>query len=232
MKYFKLGLRKYYELGMVPASANGDNIPNASKCFWAMNEGIIILDAPIFDSFFLESFDKKKFWEWRLDDVHSFMGEGSQIRGWLISEKFKRLLENFNLAKPHCFYPSKLLYKKKKLDYYIYQFAGKLITNEIRTTSINWHKSIFFNPIDESYSSINSMQEFIDESRRIMKLSKYDNEIKLLKLTLKNNFDFFPMGTYLNDDIVSERLKQAMEDNGITGFEFFELDYEVVVKGE
>ncbi len=63
--------------GLLVVSANGDNIPNASKCFWAMNEGIIILDAPIFDSFFLESFDKKKFWEWRLDDVHDFMGEST-----------------------------------------------------------------------------------------------------------------------------------------------------------
>jgi hypothetical protein len=42
--------------------------------------------------------------------------------------------------------------------------------------------------------------------------------------------DFFPLGTYLDDDLVSERLKQAIVDMGITGFELSELDYEVVVE--
>jgi len=48
-------------------------------------------------------------------------------------------------------------------------------------------------------------------------------------LVLNEAFDFFPMGTFLKDDLVSERLKQAIETVGITGFEFSELDYEVVV---
>ena len=30
--------------------------------------------------------------------------------------------------------------------------------------------------------------------------------------------------------LCSERLKQAIEENGIIGFEFFEIDYEVVAE--
>ena len=38
------------------------------------------------------------------------------------------------------------------------------------------------------------------------------------------------MQSFLGDNIVSERLKQAIEENGIIGFEFFDIDYEVVAE--
>lgn len=38
------------------------------------------------------------------------------------------------------------------------------------------------------------------------------------------------MQSFLGDNIVSERLKQAIEENGITGFEFFDIDHEVVAE--
>jgi hypothetical protein len=229
MKFFKIYFQNFYDIGRVPSYAIGDEIPNAEFYFNKISQGEILFSAPIFDCFFLESFDKKEFWEWKLCDVHGFTKEAGRINGWLISEKLKLLLENYNLPKPYHFYPSKLLYKEEKLDYYVFQFAGQSTINSMRIKYINWEESIFFNPIDESYSSINSMQEFIDESRHIMKTSKYNKEISLRKLVLHESLDFFPMATYLKDDIVSESLKKAIEKNEIEGFEFSELDYEVVV---
>ena len=44
------------------------------------------------------------------------------------------------------------------------------------------------------------------------------------------NFDFIPLNPISSDIIISEHLKQAIEENSITGFEFSELDYEVVVE--
>ncbi|MFK8296570.1 hypothetical protein ACI760_10335 [Capnocytophaga canimorsus] len=46
---------------------------------------------------------------------------------------------------------------------------------------------------------------------------------------LKKDFDFFPMQSFFTDNLCSETLKQAIEENNIKGFEFSELDYEVVV---
>ena len=218
MKYYKIKLSFYNyndKNKRITSSAKGNKIPNANYYFYEMREGKILTDAPLFDYFFLESFEKKKYWEKYLLDVHDFFGEGSQIMGWFVSEDLKLLLETFNLSQPHHFYPSKLSYKGEKIDYYIFQFAGHIMIDEIRTKCINWKNSVFFNPIDEL--------------RSIMKRSKYDKEIKLQKLALKEDLDFFPMATYLNDDIVSENLKRAIEEMKITGFEFSELDYEVVV---
>ena len=47
---------------------------------------------------------------------------------------------------------------------------------------------------------------------------------------LNKKLDFFPMQSFFQDNLVSENLKQAIEENGITGFEFFEIDYEVVAE--
>ncbi|MDO4230449.1 MAG: hypothetical protein Q4C98_11595, partial [Capnocytophaga sp.] len=58
---------------------------------------------------------------------------------------------------------------------------------------------------------------------------KYDEELKIKKVVLTEFFDFIPLNPISSDIIVSEILKQAIEDNNIIGFEFSELDYEVVV---
>ena len=53
-----------------------------------------------------------------------------------------------------------------------------------------------------------------------------DIELECSKVRLLDSFDIVyqqPNG----DILCSERLKQAIEENGITGFEFFDIDYEV-----
>ncbi len=229
MKYYKIQIQSFYPNERIASTAVGDKITTIGDYFEKIGKGEIIEDAPLFDYFYLESYDQKKYWEWKLFDVHNLRGEGVNPPCWLISDDLKLLLENVNLSYPNHFYPSKLLYKGNKLSYYIFQFAGQVIIDKVREKYINWNGSVFTNPIDGSYPSIKSLQNFINESRLIRKVSKYDKEIRLQKLVLNKTLDFFPMGTYLNDDLVSERLKMAIEDMGITGFEFSELDYEVVV---
>jgi hypothetical protein len=114
-----------------------------------MREGKILLDAPVFDYFILRNYDEHIFADTHIMDVHSFIGEGSQIIGWFVSEDLKLLLENFNIAQPYYFYLSKLLYKGKKLDYYIFQFAGKFIIEEQRIHYINFLESVFFSPKEQ-----------------------------------------------------------------------------------
>lgn len=229
MKYYKIEIQSFFENHRISSDADGDKIFNARYYFEQIGKGEIMSDVTLFDYFTLFSYDKYIYWEWHLFDVFRFTSEAGRMHAWLISEDFKNLLENFKLSQPHHFYHSKLLYKGEKLDYYIFQFAGKAIVDLIRTKYIDWTKSILFNPIDKSYLHINSTQEFVDKSLKIMRDSSYDKEIQLKKLTLTEELDFFPMATFLHDDIVSERLKNAIETMGIEGFEFSELDYEVSV---
>ena len=115
MKYYKIDIKSHFpELGRIASSAEGKNIANADEYFWTMDRGEILYNAPIFDYFVLESFDKEKYWEWALFDVHDFIGTGSQIPGWFISKKLKKVLENFKITEPHFYYLSKLLYKGEK----------------------------------------------------------------------------------------------------------------------
>ncbi|MDO4230450.1 MAG: hypothetical protein Q4C98_11600 [Capnocytophaga sp.] len=122
-----------------------------------------------------------------------------------------------------------MLYKEEKKDYYIFQFSGRLIAEKIRE-DILFKNSTFYNPQTNTNVCISSKDEFIKEKKRILnETNDYDKGIKVKKLTLRDNFDFFPMQSFFTDNLVSEILKQSIEENGITGFEFSDLDYEVVV---
>jgi hypothetical protein len=230
MKYFKIKIKSFYENHRIASDANGDRIPEAEFYFKQMRDGKILYSAPIFDYFFLESFDKKEYWEWKLCDVHSFTKEASWIKGWLISKKLKVLLDIFILPKFSYFYPSKLLYKENKLDYYIFQFAGKLIFEQILLL-FDFSNTIFWNPVKLENVIVSNKDNFIGEYKRIYRENGgLDKIIQNKKLSLKEPLDFFPIGTFMKDDIVSERLKNTIEENGIEGFEFSELDYEVIVE--
>jgi len=229
MKYYNISIKRYYGDDRIASRANGEHISNAESYFNQLRSGEILEEAPVFDHFFLESFDKKKYWEWQLNDVHKFIGEGSQIPGWLVSTDLKLLLENMKLTDTYHFYPSKLMFRERKLDYYIFQFAGKSAVKKT-LLYIDYTKTFFWDPNKEIKIRVKNHIDFLSEYQRIYKEGKgIDDIIQNKKLVLNEAFDFFPMGTFLKDNLVSERLKQAIETVGITGFEFSELDYEVVV---
>ena len=219
MKYYKIDIKSHFpELGRIASSAEGKNIANADEYFWAMDKGEILYNVPIFDYFVLESFDKEKYWEWALFDVHDFIGAGSQIPGWFISKKLKKLLEKFKISEPHFYYLSKLLYKGEKKDYYIFQFTGKNIYKEL-TKYINFSKSEFLNPATRRIVFFDEINDYIEKSEKLY-FEKNTDFIKK-KIVLNKKLDFFPMQSFFQDNLVSENLKQAIEENGITGFEFF-----------
>jgi hypothetical protein len=227
MKYYKIDIKGHYrEVGRIASDANGDNVPNSEILFRKMKDGKKS-NLPVLDYFFLQSFDKKEFWEWILCDVYSFTHNAGWIRGWFISQKLKLLLDNFNLPNPYYFYPSKLLYKGEKLDYCIFQFTGDLTYKEI-AKYIDYKKSRFLNPSTNAIVDFVDIDDYSQQSNYLHFEKKIDLVLK--KIVLEKEFDFFPTRTFLKDDLVSEQLKNAMEENGIEGFEFSELDYEVVVE--
>ncbi|MET3047106.1 hypothetical protein [Flavobacterium covae] len=231
MKYYKIEIKsRYPDFDRISSSAEGKDIEDSEYYFRKMDEGEVINDAPIFDYFYLESFDKKQYWEWQLNDAFDFIGQGSQIPGWLISNKLKKIFETFNIAKPHFYYPSKLLYKEKKLDYYIFQFSGKQFRQPL-TNHINFSKSLFYNPNNNLDFSVENEKELLTMQEKILEDSGFNIiNVPIKILLLNKDIDFISMQNFLGDNIVSERLKQAIEENGIIGFEFSELNYEVVVE--
>ena len=122
MKYYKIKRKTQFpELGRIASGAEGKNVPE-KEYFDRIGKREIIENTPIFDYFILESFEKEKYWEWALFDVHDFIGVGSIMCGWYISDKLKSVLENFRIAPKYHFYETRLLYKGEKFKYWIFQF--------------------------------------------------------------------------------------------------------------
>ena len=73
MKYYKIKRKTQFpELGRIASGAEGKNVPE-KEYFDRIGKREIIENTPIFDYFVLESFDKEKYWEWALFDIHSFI---------------------------------------------------------------------------------------------------------------------------------------------------------------
>ena len=224
MKYYKIDYKGIFkEENKVLGQANGEFVPNGRFYFDRIRKDEIIEDAPVFDYFHLQSFDKKKFWEWRLQDVHGGMGVYPSGAFWYISDKLKSLLEKFRIAPKYHFYETRLLYKEEKFKYWIFQFPIEPLQNII------FEKSVFYYIKDgkQNEIEIKNESEFM-QIRRDLFIGE-DIELECSKVCLLDSFDIVyqqPNGGVL----CSERLKQAIEENGIIGFEFFDIDYEVVAE--
>lgn len=230
MKYFKISIKfRYEDTDNVISGANGEYVPNRELYFEKIGDGEVLENTPIFDYFYLMSTDWKrpKRWEWKLNDAHNCYGVYPVGIHWFISEKFKKILDGFNMAKPYKFYASKLLYKGEKLDYYIMQIAGHF------TENINLDKSVFsvckkelgkFNLIQTYTEKIISKNQFDSVEEHLYRNGKLCLYPKKIVFNEPKDFIFF-IGMN-NQYLVSERLRTAIEEAGITGVEFSESDIE------
>ena len=219
MKYYKIKRKtRFPELGRIASSAEGKNVPE-KEYFYRIGKREIIENTPIFDYFVLKSFDKEKYWEWALFDVHDFIGVGSIMCGWYISDKLKSLLEKFRIAPKYHFYETRLLYKEEKFKYWIFQFPIDYFQN------VNHEKSFYSIPDENILLNFKNREEFLAANKEEFRKTK--RELITKKICYLENYDLVANDT---DILCSEHLKQAIEENGIIGFEFFEIDYEVVAE--
>ena len=237
MNYYELKYRVFFDKNdgskrRQIGKANGEKVPNGKPYFDRIGEGEIIKDAPVFDYFFLKSFDRPQFWEWRLQDIHGFIGEYPTGGCFYISDRFKKLLEQFTIAKGFWFYPTKLLYKGEKHDYWIFQYAT--IEDGISNKSyVDLKKSTFFDDEQDSFIKISNYEELKLHRNRIKTDSEYEKDLVPKQIVLNQAVDFIPMYRIINSGvIISERLKIAIEEAELEGFEFSDLDYEVVVENK
>lgn len=201
---------------------NGECVPNGKLYFDRIGQGELIENTPVFDYFHLESFATSDKWEWRLQDIHGFIGVGSIITGWFISKRFKQVLELFKIAPRFKFYSSKLLYRGDKLDYYILQFAGESFDNMVIQSSV------FYEGDDkgEIVEGILNKEDYLLKRRYLYKTLKKD--LNISTIVLVENYDLIPLYGISSDVVVSEFLRIAIENAKIEGVKFEEIDYKVV----
>lgn len=218
MKYYKINYTRIFNTTEeVIGHANGEFVPNGKEYFDRIGKQEIIKDAPVFDYFHLQSHGTKEEWEWRLQDVHGFIGVGSIMTGWYISDDFKLLLENFKIAPDYHFYETRLLYEEKKLKYWIFQFPINPLQN------YDYEKSEYFFEEDRVLG-LKTAEEYDDYDYSMWKKTKKDIEWR--KTVLTDSFDFIV--NINGDKLVSENLKNAVEAMNLEGLEFFEIDYAVM----
>ena len=221
MKYYKTKIKRIFDKeNKILGQANGEFVPNGAFYFDRMRKREIIEDAPIFDYFHLQSFDKRKFWEWRLQDVHGGMGVYPSGAFWYISDKLKLVLEKFKIAPKYHFYETRLLYKEEKFKYWIFQFPIDYFLN------VNYKKSFYSIPDENILLNFKNREEFLAAYKEEFRKTK--RKLITKKICYLENYDLVVNNS--TEILCSERLKQAIEENGIIGFEFFEIDYEVVAE--
>ncbi len=154
-------------------------------------------------------------------DLIDTFGDIGFCFGYLISNKFKETLDQFNCY-GFQYFETYIIQKNQKLDNYlqtnIYDFPYQFIDFEKTTFSIK--DSIKRKIIFESINILN-LEDFY---KKISSL-KYPESISLSNLSFDDqmNLDFFPLRFFENGGykgIVSERLKNEIEKNDITGIEF------------
>ncbi|WP_276481621.1 hypothetical protein [Paraflavitalea pollutisoli] len=195
-----------------------------------MNDQELIDNAPLFDHFSLirQFHDDPTTWEWILLDIFSFSG-GDQPGGWLISDHFKLILEQFIIAQPHRFYPAKLLYKGNKLDYSIFNLLWTAIESTVQIDALTFNVTDVDTetdkgPLQERFHSaeeIHNRQHALRMQQRL--------RMHLSSITINQYYDLIPLFGLFADVIISERLKIAIEQSRIEGVDIKECPYEVIM---
>jgi hypothetical protein len=150
--------------------------------------------------------------------------------GLVISEKVKDILIKFNLGK-HQFYPLKI--KHKELVYKNY-FLFKTLSSvdnfiNIKETLFYKQRAMSFDAEDRTdiiFNDQSEIDDFIKENKKLdynRQIGVYSKQIKLNANFPKH--DIFYLKKYQNSadsslPLISERLKNELEKNGITGVLF------------
>lgn len=219
MKYYKLDLLFHNDNGRISSSASGDNVLKGQEYYNLLKDGNFHDEIPLLKYFHLESYDKKECWESKLYDIHNLIGKVNTIIGYYISDNFKMILENFKIAPIYHFYETLLLFNEKEIKYWIFQYGINSFNN------YNLFNCIF--EINGKDIMIQTQDDYWNKKREARKV--FNSILELKKISLNDNFDLF-FNQINSQTVVSEKLKNTIDIMGLIGFEFSELDYEIIVE--
>ena len=145
--------------------------------------------------------------------------------GLFLSEKCASIFSKFDLVQSN-YYGAKIDFNGVIHEYFLLHYKSYI-------KNINFSKSIFWkiNTITkEPHQKIdlNSYNQFKSIDLNLLKTS--DDGLFPTLLSINTKFDLISLLGCTGDIIVSERLKNAIEEAKLTGFQFKDLDYEVVVE--
>ena len=223
----------YYQLlkadkvdGKVPPGLDGTHVKNKAALF-GFNEvsaNDFYKTAVSFDFFVPKDFGDPEPAEGPqiICDLHQWRGEypiGGQFMP--ISEKLQKLFQQFGIQK-YRFYPAKVLFKERIYPYAILQ----LLMNDFEQY-IDYTKTLFNNMDIDGDLTLSEKKVLQFDSFEDMENHSDDNwdfnwnYEKIVMKTIFRDIDLIYL-PQLNE-VVSERLKIAIEEAGITGVEFEEL---------
>lgn len=226
---------KYYEMssavtidGIVPPGMNGKNVKGKEEFFDNDKCGPDRFYDKEYEFDYLVPMELGEGREEKASkaiyDYHSFWGE-APWGGWLnpVSKRFKEVLEQFNLGE-HRFYPAYVLFKKQKHEYFVLQ-----IFYNYYQSFIDFEKTIF-NNLDYD----RDLEDRVFETKQFSSLQEVEDYSEIHwgaavnwnyeRIVMKPEFKEVDLITFYKfGDIVSERLKNAIEEAGFQGISFEEL---------
>ena len=152
--------------------------------------------------------------------------------GFIVSEKSKKLLEQFKLM-PHHFYPVRLLHKTKFYDYHWLHLEHDYIND------IDYNKSAFITKKpspwnipnwDEEKTSVNirSIENMISVRKENAGIRTIEPSFLHLANPLVRDLNLFAFSSFGDDNvIISEKLKDAIDEFHLSGTEIIALQYPV-----
>lgn len=147
--------------------------------------------------------------------------KGSLEFGFVVSEKLKRLLSDFNLP-PHKFHPIDVY--KVNTQYYWLQFLTDFESFfDVKNSEIEIF-DIFKQEVIEVVT-FNSIQEIIESNRNLV--LQIGKTMRYKSIRLKRNFpqfDLFEVKGAKNFTLITETLKKEFESQNITGLEYLKYD--------
>lgn len=151
-----------------------------------------------------------------------FVSNGFSRRLRILSHTAKAVLEQYNLC-PHQFYPLGLYKRKIKYDYYLLNFVSNY------SDFVDYERTTFQEyDITSGYKScsflVHSKEKFWEKRTRIeidkgISWGVWGDRIVMNK-EFDRELDFFVISILDGNIYVSERLKNAIETAGLTGWEF------------
>jgi hypothetical protein len=151
---------------------------------------------------------------------------GGFSNSMILSPRAKTVFEQFNLC-PHRFYPMTIHKNKQPNNYFMLHYLSNF------SDFVDYEKSTFveeFYKIDGTkgnFVEVNSKEELFIKRKEVQEkfgqsfYSVVGKKLVMNEAFCKKRLDFFQILVVTSGTYVSEQLKNAIEENGLTGLDFF-----------
>ena len=159
-------------------------------------------------------------------DYHSWIGERpDRLSGYPVSRKMKEILEKYNLN-TEGFYKAKVLFNEEYYDYYIWEQHSGGFDNYVDFDHSTFCEEKFGGEFGDDIIQVKNHEEIMSVSRQKDWFRGWLFKRAVMKSEFKE-IDCMSM-PYPYQTLISERLKNALEEANITGIEIepFHVEFE------